>query len=63
MKKLIIIYGLHMQNEICVQTSADKLLKFLIGQSYTATDELTELSITVYKSPQYNDKTKLTHSS
>lgn len=61
MKKLIIIYGLHMQNGISIHTSADKLLKFLIGQSFTATADLSELSITVYKSPKYKEHSKLTH--
>lgn len=61
MKKLIIIYGLHLQNGISVHTSADKLLNFLNDQSFAATDDLTELRISVYKSPQYTDHNKLTH--
>lgn len=61
MKKLIIIYGLHLQNHISVHSSADRLLKFLNEQSFVATDDLTALNITVYKSSQYKDHSKLTH--
>jgi hypothetical protein len=61
MKKLIIIYGLHLQNGMTVHTSADKLLKFLIDQSFIITDDLINLNITVFKSSIYKDHSKLTH--
>ena len=61
MKKLIIIYGLHLQNQISVHSSTDKLSKFLNDQSFVITDNLYALSITVYKSSQYKDHIKLTH--
>lgn len=61
MKKLIIIYGIHLQNHISVHSSADKLLKVLNEQSFAVTNDLNDLSITVYKSSQYKDNSKLTH--
>jgi hypothetical protein len=62
MKKLVIIYGLHLQNHISIGLSAaDKLFKFLNEQSFIVTHNLTELEITVYKSSQYKDHSKLTH--
>ena len=61
MNKLIIIYGLHLQHNISINTSADRLFKFLDGQSFVLSDNLTDLNITVYKSALYKDLSKLTH--
>lgn len=61
MKKLIIIYGLHLQGNISFHSNQDKLLKYLNDELFVITNDLTELNITVYKSPQYTDLSKLTH--
>jgi len=60
MKKLIIIYGLHL-DQIQNHTSEERLIKILKEKSFNITDDLSELAIVVYKSSDFSDHNKRTH--
>jgi hypothetical protein len=60
MKKLIIIYGLHL-DQIQNHTSEERLIKILQEKSYTITNELTDLDIVIYKCSAFSDHSKRTH--
>lgn len=60
MKKLIIIYGLHL-DQIQNHTSEERLIKLLKEKSFVVTSELTDLDIVVYKSSDFSNHSKRTH--
>ncbi len=60
MKKLIIIYGLHI-DQIQNHMSEERLIKILKEKSFVVTNDLSELAIVVYQSSDFSDHSKLTH--
>lgn len=60
MKKLIIIYGLHLE-KIENHTTEERLMKILKEQSFEISNDLSDLNIVVYKSVAFADHSKLTH--
>ena len=60
MKKLIIIYGLHL-DKVQNHTTEERLIKILKEQSFIVSNDLTDLSIVVYKSADFSDHSKRTH--
>ena len=60
MKKLIIIFGLHI-DRVQTRSAVDNLLKVLSEKKFTLTQSIPELSIDVYSCPDFSDHTKLTH--
>ena len=60
MKKLIIIYGLHL-DQIQNHTTEERLVKILTEKSFFVSNDLTDLDIVVYKSSDFSDHNKRTH--
>lgn len=60
MKKLIIIYGLHL-DQIQNHTTEERLVKILTEKSFVVSNDLTDLDIVVYKSSDLSDHSKRTH--
>ena len=60
MKKLIIIYGLHL-DKVQNHTTEERLITILKEQSFTITNDLNDLDIVVYKSSDFSDYSKRTH--
>ena len=60
LKKLIIIYGFHIDN-IQIHTAEEYLLKILTKKYFIVNNDLTDLAIVVYKSSLYSDHSKTTH--
>lgn len=60
MKKLIIIYGWNIER-IQPRTGLDRLMRLLAEAKFTLTQEILELGIQVYRSPNYADQSKITH--
>lgn len=60
MKKLIIIYGLHLDH-IQNHTTEERLIKILNEKSFVVTNDLTDFEIVVYKSSDFSDHSKRTH--
>jgi len=60
MKKLIIIYGLHL-DQIQNHTTEERLVKILTEKSFVVSNDLTDLDIVVYKSSDFSDHSKRTH--
>jgi len=60
MKKLIIIYGWHL-DKVQNHTTEERLIKILKEQSFKVSDDLTDLAIVVYKSSDFSDHSKRTH--
>ena len=60
MRKLIIIYGLHL-DQIQNHTSEEHLIKLLTEKNFVITNDLSELTIVVYKSANFSDHNKITH--
>lgn len=60
MKRLIIIYGLHL-DQIQNHTTEERLVKILKDKSFVITNDLTDLDLVVYKSSEYSDLSKRTH--
>lgn len=60
MKKLIIIYGLHL-DQIQNHTTEERLVKILKEKSFVVTNDLTDLDLVVYKSSAFTDHSKRTH--
>lgn len=60
MKKLIIIYGLHL-DQIQNHTTEERLIKILKEKSFLVANNLTDFDIVVYKSLDFSDHSKRTH--
>ena len=60
MKRLIIIYGLHL-DKIQNHTTEERLIKILKEQSFAVSNDLTDLDIIVFKSSDFTDHSKRTH--
>ena len=60
MKKLIIIYGLHL-DKVQTHTSEERLIKILKEQSFVVSMDLPDLNLVVYKSADFSDHSKRTH--
>ena len=60
MKKLIIIYGLHLDN-VHSHTTEERLIKILKEKSFFISDDLNDFNIVVYKSVDFSDHSKRTH--
>jgi hypothetical protein len=60
MKKLIIIYGLHL-DQIQNHTTEERLVKLLTEKSFVVSNDLTDLDIVVYKSSDFSNRSKRTH--
>jgi hypothetical protein len=60
MKRLIIIYGLHL-DKIQNHTTEERLIKILKEQSFAVSNDLTDLDIVVFKSSDFTDHSKRTH--
>lgn len=60
MKKLIIIYGLHL-DQIQNHTTEERWVKILTEKSFVVSNDLTDLDIVVYKSSVFSDHSKRTH--
>lgn len=58
-KKLIIIYGLHLEN-ISRSQNEEKVNSILTGIGFTS-EELIELDILVFKNPKYTNQNIRTH--
>lgn len=60
MKKLIIIYGLHL-DKVQNHATEECLMKILKEQSFLVSKDLPDLNIIVYKNADLADHSKLTH--
>lgn len=60
MKKLIIIYGLHL-DQIQNHTTEERLIKILKEKAFAVSNDLIDLDIVVYKSADFSDHSKRTH--
>ena len=60
MKKLIIIYGLYL-DQIQNHTTEERLVKILTEKSFVVSNDLSDLDIVVYKSSDFSDHSKRTH--
>jgi len=59
-KRLIIIYGLHL-DKVQNHATDEQLIKTLKEQSFLICNDLSDLNIVVYKSELFSDHSKLTH--
>lgn len=61
MKRLIIIYGKHLDRISVRTTPEDRLINILKEKGFEITDDLKNLGITVYRNSEYSNQNLVTH--